>query len=130
MRTALRAEMQPNPAYEAGEFVAFGGMTHQPRRFVDHQQAFIFKYDFKKWVHFARESSFWLAKPRRRCKLFTMSAKELEQSSGFAHAHESEVRRRLSEMEFNPSLRIPCTETDVKQGAGQESSPLHVHWAF
>lgn len=40
---------------------------------------------------------------------------EIEQPSDLVHSQQSEVLRRLSEMESDPSLRIPCDENDLKQ---------------
>ena len=40
---------------------------------------------------------------------------EVEQPSVLIRAQETEVRRRLAEMETDPSLRIPCTEGDMEQ---------------
>ncbi|MBI3416299.1 MAG: hypothetical protein HY043_13475 [Verrucomicrobia bacterium] len=40
---------------------------------------------------------------------------EIEQPSVLISAQESEVQKRLAEMEADPSLRIPVTEADVEQ---------------
>ena len=40
---------------------------------------------------------------------------EIEQPSALTDAQQSEVHKRLSEMETDPSLRIPITEADVEQ---------------
>lgn len=40
---------------------------------------------------------------------------EIEQPSALTHAQQSEVQKRLAEMEADPSLRIPITEADVEQ---------------
>ena len=40
---------------------------------------------------------------------------EIEQPSVLVSGQESEVRRRLAEMEADPSLRIPFAEADVEQ---------------
>jgi hypothetical protein len=40
---------------------------------------------------------------------------EIEQPSVLAQAQESEVRRRLAEMEADPAMRIPFPEADAKK---------------
>jgi len=40
---------------------------------------------------------------------------EIEQPSVLVQAQESEVRKRLAEMEADPALRVPCAESDVEQ---------------
>jgi hypothetical protein len=40
---------------------------------------------------------------------------EIEQPSVLAQAQESEVRRRLAEMEADPAMRIPFAEADAKK---------------
>jgi hypothetical protein len=40
---------------------------------------------------------------------------EIEQPSVLARAQENEVRQRLAEMEADPALRIPFTETDAEK---------------
>ena len=40
---------------------------------------------------------------------------EIEQPSALTSAQQSEVQKRLAEMEANPSLRIPFAEADVER---------------
>jgi len=51
---------------------------------------------------------------------------EIEEPSVLAKAQESEVRQRLSEMETNPSMRIPFSEVDAKK-MFQEFADSRVH---
>jgi len=44
-------EIEPQSSDQARMFIAFGGMTHQARRFVDHQQVVIFVNDRKQIAH-------------------------------------------------------------------------------
>ena len=40
---------------------------------------------------------------------------EIEQPSALTSAQQSEVQKRLAEMEADPTLRVPFAESDVKQ---------------
>lgn len=43
------------------------------------------------------------------------TSRRVEQPSVLAQAQESEVRRRLAEMEADPALRIPFSEADAEK---------------
>ena len=56
-----------------------------------------------------------LAKRRAFTRWLDEHRDEIEQPSALTNAQQSEIQKRLAEMEADPSLRLPITEADVEQ---------------